>query len=180
MFFFGHFVIKKFEIKKSVLYIPVIIYATLIILSTATSEHPEVALNGYVARYEGMWVLLCYLALMVMTFNLVKEESQIKFLLGALLISAAIIGIIGACQYFNMDIFRTNFGKLAILPEAYHGISDSLDFTFKESNVYSIFSNPNYIGSYVALVFPIAFVAFLSFKKIYLKIGTALLMIVLL
>ena len=180
LFFFGHFVIKKFEIKKSVLYIPVIIYATLIILSTATSEHPEVALNGYVARYEGMWVLLCYLALMVMTFNLVKEESQIKFLLGALLISATIIGIIGAFQYFNMDIFRTNFGKLAILPEADHGISDSLDFTFKESHVYSIFSNPNYIGSYVALVFPIAFVAFLSFKKIYLKIGTALLMIVLL
>lgn len=180
IFFLAYSLIKKFEIKKSFIYIPVITYASLIILSTITSEHPEVALNGFVARYEGMWALLCYLALMVITFNLVKEESQIKFLLGAFLISATIIGLIGAFQYFNMDIFRTNFGKLAILPEAYHEASDSLEFRFKESSVYSTLSNTNYVGSYVALVFPIAFVAFLSFKKIYMKIGAALLMVVLL
>ena len=51
---------------------------------------------------------------MVIT-NLVKDESQIKFLLGVLL-SVAIIAPIGTFQFFDMDIFRTDL-KFAIMPK---------------------------------------------------------------
>lgn len=180
VFFLVYSLVKGFKFNKSFLYIPAAAYALLIIISTVTSEHKEVALNGFVARYEGMWVLLCYLMLMVITFNLVKDESQIKFLLGVLLISAAIIALIGTFQFFDMDIFRTDLGKLAILPKEFKASREGLEFTFAESNVYSTFSNPNYVGSYVALLLPIAFVAFLVFKKIYMKIAAGLLMIILL
>lgn len=180
VFFLVYSLVKGFKFNKSFLYIPAAAYALLIIISTVTSEHKEVALNGFVARYEGMWVLLCYLILMVITFNLVKDESQIKFLLGVLLISAAIIALIGTFQFFDMDIFRTDLGKLAILPKEFKASREGLEFTFAESNVYSTFSNPNYVGSYVALLLPIAFVAFLVFKKIYMKIAAGLLMIILL
>lgn len=180
VFFLVYFIIKRFEFKKSFAYIPIVTYAILIVLSTITSDYPEVALNGFVGRYEGMWVLLSYLALFVITFNLVKDESQIKFLLGALLISATIVALIGTFQFFNMDIFRTDFGKKLILPEAYHEYREGLEFVFEDSNVYATLSNPNYVGSYVALLLPIAFVALLNFKKIYMKIGAGLLMIILL
>ena len=180
VFFLVYSLVKGFKFNKSFLYIPAAAYALLIIISTVTSEHKEVALNGFVARYEGMWVLLCYLILMVITFNLVKDESQIKFLLGVLLISAAIIALIGTFQFFDMDIFRTDLGKLAIMPKEFEASREGLEFTFAESNVYSTFSNPNYVGSYVALLLPIAFVALLNFKKIYMKIGAGLLMVILL
>ena len=172
--------IKGFKLQKSILYIPTIIYALLIILSTVTSENPQIALQGFVARYEGMLALLCYLALMVITYNLVRAESQIKFLLGVLLVSASIIGIVGLFQFVGLDLFRSDFGKQLILPQQYHQIADNVNFRFEESYVYSTLSNPNYIGSYMALVIPIAFVAFLYLKKSYLKIGAGLLMILLL
>lgn len=179
VFFLVYSLIKKFEIKKSFLYIPTLIYAVLIILSTVASKNPQIALKGFIARYEGMLAWLCYLALMLVIYNLVKTESQIRFLLWAFLLSAAVLGIIGLFQFFNMDMFRTDFGKRLILPKIYHQYAAEVSFRFEETYVYSTLSNPNYIGSYMALAIPMAFAAFLYFKKLYLKIGSALLIIVL-
>ncbi len=179
IFYLVHTLIKGFELKKSFFYVPTAIYAVLIILSTIFSKNPQIALRGFVARYEGMLALLCYLALMVITYNLVRTESQIKFLLGALLISASVIGVIGVFQFLEMDLFKSTFGKHLILPEVYHEIADSLSFRFEKNAVYSTFSNTNYIGSYMALMIPIAFVSIFYLKKPYLKAGSALLTVVL-
>ena len=179
LFYLVHALIKGFELKKSFFYIPTAIYAILIILSTVFSENPQIALRGFVARYEGMLALLCYLALMVITYNLVRHESQIKFLLGALLISASVIGIIGVFQFVGLDIFRSGFGKRLILPEFAHQAADSLSFQFEKSAVHSTFSNTNYIGSYIVLVIPIAFAFFLYFRRPWQKIATAILVVIL-
>ena len=178
VFYFVYLILKGFKFQKSIPYIPTAVYALMIILSTLLSKNRGVALNGFVARYEGMWALLCYLILMVVTINLVKTESQMKFLLSALLISASIIGIIGVFQFFNMDLFRTDFGKKLILPEIYHQMLNKVSFRFEESMIFSTFSNPNYVGSYMALVIPITFAAFLYFKKLWLKIGAGLLTVI--
>ncbi len=175
IFYLVHSLIKGFELKKSFFYIPTAIYAALIILSTIFSKNPQIALKGFVARYEGMMALLCYLALMVITYNLVRHESQIKFLLGALLVSASVIGVIGVFQFVGLDLFRSTFGKQLILPEAFHQAADGLSFRFEKNAVYSTFSNTNYIGSYMALLIPLAFVSIFYLKKPYLKAGSALL-----
>lgn len=171
--------VHKVQLRKSFLYIPVLTYAGLIILSTAFSQYPEVALRGFVARYEGMYTLLCYLAIFLITFNFVKNEKQIKFLLGALLLSSLVIGLIGFFQLIGLDIFRTEFGKQLILPKAYSHMTDNIQFRFAESNVFSTLSNPNFVGSYMVLLIPIAFTAFVYFKKAYIKIGAALLTVIL-
>jgi len=175
VFFFAYFIIKGLKIEKSFLYIPTAVYAGLIILSAVTSKYPEIALKGFAGRYEGMWVLLCYLALMLVVFNLVKSENQIRFLLGALLISAAIICLIGLFQFMGLDLFRSDFGKQLILPQQYQKYKDSLNFRFEDTYIYSTLQNPNYVGSYTALLIPVA-LAFIAFsKKIYIKIGGAVL-----
>lgn len=179
LFFIIYSLIHKLQLKKSFMYIPALTYAGFVILSTVFSGHKEVALRGFVARYEGMYALLCYVALFIITINLVKGEKQIKFLLGALLISSFIIGLIGLFQFLGYDIFRTDFGKQLILPKKFSHIAESLQFRFAESTVFSTFSNPNYIGSYMSILIPIAFTAFVYFKKMYLKIGAALLTIIL-
>jgi len=175
IFFLLYALSRKLNLHKSFIYVPAFTYALFIILSTVFSEHRHVALKGFVARYEGMITLLCYIALFLITFMIVKEEKQITFLLGALLISSAIMGIIGFFQFIGMDIFRTDFGKRLILPSTYHEIADTIAFRFEESMVFSTLSNPNYIGSYMVLVIPLAFIFFLHLKNIYLKVGSAIL-----
>jgi len=175
MFFFAYSIIRKFNIEKSFIYIPTAIYAVLIILSTVASKNIRIALTGFVDHYEGMIVLLCYLALMMIVYNLVKTESQITFLLTAFLLSAAVLGIIGFLEFANMDILKTDIGKYLILPKKYHHLAKDISPGFDNTYVNSTLSNPNYIGSYTAIAIPLALAAFLYLKKPYQKIGSALL-----
>ncbi|MGI6227841.1 MAG: hypothetical protein ACOYJ1_16515, partial [Peptococcales bacterium] len=175
VFFLAYLIITGLKFEKNFVYIPTVIYAVLIIASTVASKYRQVAYKGYPGRYEGMLVLLCYLSLMVIVMNLVKAENQIKFLLGALLISAAIIGLIGLFQFFELDIFRSDFGKKLILPKEYHAQMGKVDFRFEDTYIYATLANPNYVGSYAVLLIPIAFIFFALSKKVYLKIGGAIL-----
>jgi len=178
-FYFARGLVKKLDIRKSFIYIPTFSYAGLIILSTLFSENKDIAVNGFVARYEGMISLLCYLALLMITFNLIQSEFQIRFLFGALLVSATIIGLIGVFQFAGYDLLQTSFGKRLIFPKAFHEVTESMKFRFDKYTVYSTFSNPNYVGSYVALVLPIAFLGIICSKRIYFKVGASLLTVVL-
>jgi hypothetical protein len=153
--FLGYIILKTLKIEKKFIYIPVGIYALLIILSTVFSEYRDVALGGFVARYEGMYTLLCYLALLFIVINLVRSEKQVQFLVKILMASALIIGIIGLFQFLGLDLFRSNFGKRLILPKAYHSNLDGIDFRFEKSYIYATLANPNYVGSYMVMLIPI-------------------------
>lgn len=176
--FFGYTMIKALKIEYKFVYIPIGLYALLIILSTVFSEYRDVALGGFVARYEGMNTLLCYLVLMFTVINLVKSEKQVQFLIKVLMISALIIGLIGLFQLFELDLFRTDFGKRLILPKAYHGTLENVNFRFEKTYIYSTLTNPNYVGSYMVMLIPIAITAFIYVKKIWMKAGMAALTLV--
>lgn len=176
--FIGYMMVKSLKIEKRFVYIPLGAYAVSIIFSTIFSEYRDVALSGFVARYEGMYILLCYLAVLIIVMNLVRSEKQVQFLINALLISALIIGIIGLFQFLELDLFRSNFGKRLILPKAYHSNLDGIDFRFEKSYIYATLANPNYVGSYMVMLIPIAITAFIYVKKIWLKAGMAALTLV--
>lgn len=147
---------NRIEFKKTKLYIPIVIYSLFATLSTVLSKYTDVALKGFPERYEGMWVLLCYMAILVITINMVQNEKHIKFLLGALLLSTTIICAIGATQFFGYDIFNTDFGKKLILPAEYEHIATSLKFHFENSNViYTTLLNSNYVASFIVLILPL-------------------------
>ena len=173
VFLFAFLIVKGLKFEKNFLYIPTAVYAGLIVLSAITSKYPDNALRGFPGRYEGTLVLLCYLLLMLIVINLVKTEKQIKFLLGAVFISVAIICLIGLFQFFGMDLFRSDFGKKLILPKEYYQFKDNVNFKFVDTYVYSTLANPNYVGSYTVLLIPVAFIFMLFSKKTYLKIGGA-------
>lgn len=171
--FIGYMIAKTQNIEKRFVFIPTGAYAILIILSAIFSEHRDVALAGFVSRYEGMYVLLCYLALMFIVINLVRSEEQVRFLMNVLVVSALIIGLIGLFQLFELDLFRTDFGKRLILPKAYHGTLENVNFRFEKTYIYSTLTNPNYVGSYMVMLIPIAITAFIYFKKTWQKAGMA-------
>lgn len=163
----------NFQLKPNLsLYIPAAVYILFIILSTLTSKYISVAFSGFVARHEGMFVLLFYVLNMLVMFNLVSDERHFRIICNSLLVSAAAISLLGLLQFIGRDFFNTDFGKSLILPPEYAG--SELEFQFGKM-VYGTLSNPNYMGSYVVLVFPIALASIFVSKKTGFKIASAVL-----
>jgi len=162
---------------KPGLHIPAALYIILIILSTVTSEYVSIALSGFVARYEGMFVLLFYILNMLVVSTLINEEGQVRILFGALLVSASIMCLLGLTQLAGRDFFSTSFGKSFILPAKY--APSQLSFKFGNM-VYGTLSNPNYMGSYAVLVLPIAVASVFLARGKGLRIAAAVLSVLLL
>ncbi|GAB6100351.1 O-antigen ligase family protein [Halanaerocella petrolearia] len=156
------------KLKKTYYYLPIEIYVICIILSTYYAKTSSVALWGFPNRYEGMFVLLSYLLVLVITLNLVETEGDIKFLIITLFLSATIIGLIGILQYFGFDLFTTKLGEKLILSSKLsskvNGITAKFDYIF--STLY----NPNYVGSYMAMIFTLGLTLYILSQKLKSKI----------
>lgn len=178
--------IKGFQTKfgvlrKSCYYIPIGIYSLCVILSTTLSEYKEISIWGFVDRYEGMFVLLAYMITLSVTILLVDCEYHIKLLFGALFASAMIIAVIGTFQYIGFDVWQTNFGKSMMLPADYMKNAGSVKFNFGKNVIYSTLYHYNYVGSYMAMLFPLTLTLFLFIKnkvgKIFMGIISLLMLV---
>ncbi|MBW9157014.1 O-antigen ligase family protein [Clostridium tagluense] len=167
--------------RKSYYFIPIGIYCVGVILSTLLSEYKGISIWGFVDRYEGMFVLLAYMIIMSITILLVDCEYHIKLLFGALFASAIVIAVIGIFQYIGFDIMQTNFGKSMMLPAEFMKYADKLKFQFGKNVIYSTLYHYNYVGSYMAMLFPLALTLFLLVKnkigKIFMGIMSLLMLV---
>ncbi len=158
--------------KQSIYYIPILLYAVLIVLSAVFSKYSNTSLIGFADRYEGVFVLLSYLLILFVTINMVNSLRLMNILVVGLLLSSFVIGTIGIFQYFDIDFFKSSAGKYLILPEAYRHLN--LTFNFGARTIYTTLYNTNYVGSYTAMLFPISLAVFLSVKKTYFKTGAGI------
>lgn len=165
-----YFSANKYKIKKTNIYLPMAMYSVFIILSTLFAEHTNVALYGFVDRYEGMFSLLSYMILMFITINIVNDEKSIKSIIYPLIAGAVIIGIIGVFQYIGKDLFQSDFMKRLILPSEYKDQAQNIRFNFGKNTIYSTLYNTNYVGSYMVLLFPITLTLLILSKGIKKKL----------
>ncbi len=164
---------NKLDVKKTNYYIPIAVYSLFVVLSTILSPYKEVASRGFVDRFEGVYVILSYVLMMLVTINFVKNEKHVKIVTIGILISASVIGIIGVLQFMGIDILEGGFS--ALLPEQYKPYADAFTFNFGKYTIYSTLYNTNYVGSYMVMAFSISLAIFLYVKKAGLKIVTGLL-----
>lgn len=151
---------KKLSLKKEYkYYIPLAIYAFFVILSTIFAVDKPTALNGFVDMYQGTWVLLSYVMITFLVINFVNSERDIQLFLSAFIFLIIVEGIIGVGQYFGFDIFNTKFGNSLIIPSGVH-VDGGLTFNFGKQTIYGTLFNTNFVGSFAALMLPMA-VAFL-------------------
>lgn len=160
----------RLEIKKNIIFIPIVVFASFIILSSLLSSMRDIAFQGYYDRFEGMWVLLAYLVIAVGAYLLINNENDIKFVLITIAVSSVIIGLIGIFQYIGVDFFVTEFGRKLILPGEYHSLASKINPRFGKYTIYSTLNNPNYVGSYMAMLLPMLLVFFIMVKKKRLKL----------
>lgn len=161
------FMDKSF-IRYEVLFIPLSVYALLILLSSIFSKYRNYSFHGIHEQFESVYVVLGYCILVYYTYLCVKSERDIRNIVKGLIFCILVFGIIGFTQLIDHDIFSTEFGKWLIIPgEARASIGD-LVFNFR-GMAYLTLYNPNYVSVYVSMIAPIILSLLLFEKKEWKK-----------
>lgn len=178
--------------KLQKFYLLILVYIGLVIASTTSAKYLDyvhqnfstiiynldivveqtknISWFGYANRTEGAYTIMAYLGLMMVAMKMIKEEWQYKALITISLCSALILTLIGLSQYMGMDIFRTEFGKFAMGVFGADVDLNLVSFEFEPHRIYATLYNPNYVGSYVALLLPISVISVLWAKKNWQKV----------
>ncbi len=133
--------------------IPLALYAVLAFESTIFSIHTDAAVRGGYEQWEGMLILGAYVAVLFFSYWILQGAVELRIVAYGLLAGVFIMTLIGGMQAFGYDFFRTDAGK-AVMNLM---LDNKLDFTFnfEKGRVYATLYNPNYVGSYVALLLPV-------------------------
>jgi len=172
---------QSFSIKKTIIYIPMLVYSFFVVVSYILSDYKEFALWGYNDRFEGTLVLLAYMLMLYLVINSVNTEMNVKWVIYPIGISSALLGLLGVTQALDKDFFRTALGQKLITP---NGMTESgytmnqlidqkaaegeqlLNFTFQNREIYQTVYNINYVSFYLTLLLPIFGLLFImSVKK---------------
>jgi len=141
----------KHKFIRTFFYIPLLLYAGFAVFSSIFSDYSEAVLIGFPDRFENIFVLLGYVILTIAAINLVDNKNSFQFISGALFISAFILGIHGLMQFFGFEFLDTTLGRFLTIPSEVRGFVEP-SFRYTSGRIYSTMYNPNYVGSYGAMV----------------------------
>lgn len=149
----------------SKIFVPLIIYAVLISLSSIFSKFSMYSYHGIYEQFESLWVLLGYCIVTFYAFNIVKSDEDLKYIIRWLIVGITLICIIGLSQLFLYDFYSTALGKMTYIPLSLVNKLESVDFTFEPGRVYMSLYNPNYVGTYTSMIIPIFLIMILFNRK---------------
>ena len=173
---------KKIEIhRKWFLFLG---YIGFCILSVICSEKREVALRGGIEHFEGLWVLLAYGVICFYGYYLAKSRENCEFLFDLVVVICFLLGGLGILQMTGNDILQTDGILSLVVPNELEEYRERISFNFTNESmnlVYMTLYNPNYVGSFVALCFPILIGVFgwtkHKIKKIWVAVTYVLLLV---
>ena len=145
---------QSFAIKRTLLYIPMLIYSVFVLISHLMSSHRDIALLGFAERFEGTLVLLAYILVLFFAINVINSERDVKVMIYAVSISTFILSLLGISQAIGHDFFQTQIGRMMIIPRAHWTQIDDLHFEFV-GQIYQTVYNINYVSFYLTLLIPI-------------------------
>ena len=111
--------------------IPVILVGVmglLILLSSLFSSAKTVAFKGVSERYEGAFVWLCYIAFFIVAMAFSSNIKRFSWILTGIMISGALVGLIGFGQFFGANIFNSQAFAKFIMGSYYKGQSLNIRF----------------------------------------------------
>jgi len=163
---------KNVKLNFAKLFIPLGGYMLLALLSAIFSETKHFAFWGSFEQLEPVWVHLGYGLVVYYAAVFIRNMKDINLLMNALTIGTVIMLLIGVTQAFSADIFRSSlfesFARLGVPEEFREG--SKMVFSFELGRVYLTLYNPNYVGSYVALLSPLFLMLAFAKKKVWLVV----------
>jgi hypothetical protein len=156
---------KKLKITVNIYCIFLCLFALILIISTILSVDINTSLKGHISRFEGLYTYMAYIMFSFLVIQFLKNIKSIEIIIKYTLIISFIISIIGILQVYNINIFNMDFFKKIIIPIKYHQNMDKMSLIFKDEGIFATLYNPNYVGSYSALLLPVSICFFLYKKK---------------
>lgn len=166
---------EKIEVSKTLWFL--FGYEFFAVLSTVVSSYRDMAVHGCLEQFETIFVLLGYGVCCFYGYYLAKTKKNVNVLFMAAVISAFCLSFIGLFQFFGNDLLQLDVMKQIYVPEALKGYRDLLSFNFsyeKWNRVYMTLYNPNYVGSYICLIFPLVVCFFFKSEKMECKVFCAM------
>lgn len=141
------FIDKKFEIAKTPLDIPILLFLASQIISTIVSINPHTSLFGYYSRFHGgLMSTVSYVTLFYALITHFQGESKaIKNLITAIITSAAIIAIYGVLEHF--------------------GIDKNIWIQDVQSRVFSTLGQPNWLSAFLIAILPLSLFQLVSSRN---------------
>lgn len=133
------------KLEKHKIYIPMVIYAVLVLISYFFSEYKAIAWRGFDGRYEGTMILLCYMPLLFYAMHAVRSERGVRLIVRCFAVACFILGIWGILQVcgFGLDSLPawlyvpSEMRKYVTLTEQM--ISNTVNWFFTNQNYTSFF-----------------------------------------
>ena len=129
------------------------VYFIMVVISSIFSKYSHLAfVGGGYGQWQTMWVLLCFVVLFLYAYMYVNSENRVLLVTKCLFVSTGFLALIGVLQTVGKNPLSWGWVQKIITSQSkVNGIG------FKEgvSNVILTFSNPNYVGPYIALILPI-------------------------
>lgn len=165
--------------KKRSIYVPYLkenlsimicagVYIVAAFISSVTAADVAGAFGGMYAQHEPFPVLAGYMIFLVFAYIFINSENAVKSFLQLFMWGVALISFLGVLQFLACDFFTTYMGKSIITMFSQIG-AESISLSFEPGRVYMTLYNPNYVGSYVALVLPVIIAGIFIMDKIWQK-----------
>ncbi len=159
---------ERTERKKTLLFfVPLFIYLGFVIFSTVASVNVDYSLKGAMDQFEPFPVLLGYVIVTLYAYIVINTLDDVKQITNAALLGAFVMAILGVLQAMGKDPLTVEAVQRLFADIDTYG---ALELKFPAGQAYGTLYNPNYVGSYVALYFPLMVVGFLISKAIWKKI----------
>lgn len=147
IYFIGRFLEGNFKLSSiTKIEYSLCIMLVWLMLSTILSPYTHMALFGTLFRHQGFATIILYFLLFYIGFKTCNKEYVEKYIKVILIVSIP-LSIYGILQYFNIEIFPTDYYRLA------------------RNSARSTFGNRNFTGSYASLMLGFATIQYLRTKK---------------
>lgn len=151
--------------KSWKLFLPLLGYTLLVVLSAFFSIDREMSLTGAPYLYENVFVLLSYAVICFYTYQILEKETDYRTLHRAMLVMVAAMLVFGLMQMAGKDpVNMTWFQKLVMSTADEAVYLGTFEDVFTRSYVYLTTMNPNYAGHFLAMALSYMF-AFLCTEK---------------
>lgn len=144
------------------------IYGLFTIFSALNAPIGIVAMRGFMETFQGIFVLLGYMMVVLSTMHLVQNKTHLKVLLTAFIIVGVATFVVGAFQFFDRDPLQTESGLRWVMPAHLYQYIDDFSFRFGAHRIYATMYNTNFVGSFAAMLIPLSIGLFFAVRRFYL------------
>lgn len=146
------------KFKRIWLYFPLGGYMLFALLSSVAAINRRYAFLGGYEQFQGFFALLTYGVAIVYAVQYIRDIEDVKYIVKRFLIGITVMCLIGIIQITGHDLLDFDIIRYMISPISKWDEIDMIGENDLAKNVFLTLYNPNYVGSYVALILPFTFV----------------------